>query len=271
VSQTSKILALAEKEVGYHEGKAGGHWNNDQKYSDETPGLTWSDKMAWCATFVSWLAYKTGVSDLFPRTASCATGVSWFKQRGRFSTYPAIGAQVFYGPNGGTHTGIVYDYDDTYIYTIEGNTNADGSAEGDGVYKKKRLRRSANTYGYGYPKYAEGIKSADPKFKDEAPKATTTPAPAKPSTPAKSTIVALNTAVKPGATHAQVKELQQLLVKAGYGPIKGAYTSYYGAETQKAVARFHNKNPKLKSAGKTYDPAIGAAGFKELQKEAGRK
>ncbi|MFJ6680599.1 peptidoglycan-binding protein [Streptomyces werraensis] len=89
--------------------------------------------------------------------------------------------------------------------------------------------------------------------------------------PAKSSIVALNSAVKPGATHAQVKELQQLLVKAGYGPIKGAYTTYYGPETQKAVARFHNKNPHLKSAGVSYDPVIGKKGFVELQKEAGRK
>lgn len=86
-----------------------------------------------------------------------------------------------------------------------------------------------------------------------------------------STIVALNSAVKPGATHAQVKELQQLLIKAGYGPIKGAYTTYYGPETQKAVARFHNKNPHLKSAGVSYDPVIGKKGFVELQKEAGRK
>jgi hypothetical protein len=222
---------------------------------------------------VSWLAYKAGVSDLFPRTASCATGVAWFKQRGRFSAYPARGAQVFFGKNGGTHTGIVVDYDEDpngYIYTIEGNTNANGSPEGDGVYKKKHLRKDAYVFGYGLPKYAEGIKAADPAFKGEAPKAEAKPAPAKP-TPAKSTIVALNKAVKPGATHAQVKELQQLLVKAGYGPIKGAYTSYYGAETQKAVARFHNKNPQYKAAGKSFDPAIGPSGFKHLQQEAGRK
>ncbi|MGW6600616.1 peptidoglycan-binding protein [Streptomyces sp. NPDC055036] len=97
-------------------------------------------------------------------------------------------------------------------------------------------------------------------------------APAKaPSAPPKSQIVSLNSAVKPGATHAQVKELQQLLVKAGYGPIRGAYTTLYGAETQKAVARFHNKNPHLKSAGVSYDPVIGKQGFVELQKEAGRK
>ncbi|MFF3249746.1 peptidoglycan-binding protein [Actinacidiphila glaucinigra] len=111
----------------------------------------------------------------------------------------------------------------------------------------------------------------------KAKKAGDKPAPSKPapSKPApskpRSSIVQLQAAVKPGARHAQVKELQQLLVKAGYGPIKGAYTTYYGPETEKAVARFHNKNPKLRSAGKTYDPVIGKKGFVELQKEAGRK
>ncbi|MFI5863572.1 peptidoglycan-binding protein [Streptomyces sp. NPDC051546] len=91
----------------------------------------------------------------------------------------------------------------------------------------------------------------------------------KPTTP--SSIVALNPAVKPGAKHAQVKELQQLLIAAGYGPIPGAYSTYYGPETQKAVARFHNKNPQYRAAGTSYDPAIGQRGFIELQKEAGRK
>ncbi|QAY15931.1 endolysin [Streptomyces phage Janus] len=95
-------------------------------------------------------------------------------------------------------------------------------------------------------------------------------APSKPA-PKPSTIVALNSAVKPGARHTQVKELQQLLIKAGYGPIPGAPSTYYGPETQKAVARFHNKNVHLRSAGKSYDPAIGKQGFVELQKEAGRK
>lgn len=96
-----------------------------------------------------------------------------------------------------------------------------------------------------------------------------TPAKPKPAPKPATKVVALNSAVKPGATHAQVKELQQLLVKAGYGPIKGAYTTYYGTETQKAVARFHKKNPHLASG--SYDPAIGPKGFVELQKEAGRK
>ncbi|AKY03336.1 endolysin [Streptomyces phage Aaronocolus] len=85
----------------------------------------------------------------------------------------------------------------------------------------------------------------------------------------KSTIVALNKAVKPGATHAQVAELQQLLIKAGYGPIPGAVTRYYGKNTGAAVARFYRKNKHLASS--SYDTAIGPKGFIELQREAGRK
>ncbi|MEU4111782.1 hypothetical protein [Streptomyces sp. NPDC027717] len=65
-TQAQKILAIARDEKGYHEGRKGGHWDNDQKYSDETPGLEWSDFQAWCATFVSWCAMKAGLADLQP-------------------------------------------------------------------------------------------------------------------------------------------------------------------------------------------------------------
>lgn len=175
MSKTADIIRIAKAEVGYREGRSNGRWNNKQKYSPAVPSLEWSQHQAWCATFVSWCAMKAGISELFPRTASTDTGARWFKQRKRWSEYPAIGAQVFYGHNGDmNHTGIVYDYDDTYVYTIEGNTNSSGSREGDGVYLKKRRRRDSYVQGYGYPNYPEGIKSADPKWKHAAPK----PAPA---------------------------------------------------------------------------------------------
>ncbi|MGA5019242.1 peptidoglycan recognition protein family protein [Streptomyces griseoincarnatus] len=108
-------------------------------------------------------------------------------------------------------------------------------------------------------------KAAEPEPAPEKPKA---PAP-KPKPKPASKIVSLNSAVKPGARHAQVKELQQLLVKAGYGPIKGAYTTFYGTETQKAVARFHDRNPAYRSG--LHDPRIGPKGFVALQKQAGRR
>lgn len=165
MTRAADVIAVAKAEVGVREGRSpSGHANNIQKYSPAVPGLEWSQGQAWCATFVSWCAMRADVRNLFPRTASCLTGVAWFKQRKRWSEYPAIGAQVFFGANGGSHTGLVYAYDRDYIYTVEGNTNATGSPEGDGVYYKKRARRDAYVYGYGYPAYSEGIVSADPAW-----------------------------------------------------------------------------------------------------------
>lgn len=166
-----QVIDSARTQVGVHEGKSNGRWNNRQRYSKEVPGLEWSDGQPWCATFVAWNAMKGGASDLYPRTASCDVGGNWFKSRGQWSEHPAVGAQVFYGtPRDLNHTGIVYAYDDDYIYAIEGNTNDSGSREGDGVYLKKRARRGANVIGYGYPAFPLGIQNADPKRQNLLPK-----------------------------------------------------------------------------------------------------
>ncbi|MFE9026221.1 peptidoglycan-binding protein [Streptomyces iakyrus] len=161
----AKLLALAKAEVGYREGYSGGRYNNKNKFSPAVPGLEWSNYQPWCQTFQSWLFLRAGLAKLAPVTASCAYATSWFKQRGRFSEYPAVGAQVLFGRNGGSHVGIVYAYDETYVYTYEGNTNDSGSAEGNGVYAKRRARRDSYLYGYGYPEFDEGSVSADPDAK----------------------------------------------------------------------------------------------------------
>lgn len=80
----------------------------------------------------------------------------------------------------------------------------------------------------------------------------------------------LESGTKPGKRSAQVKRLQRYLILAGYGPISGAYTTYYGENTENAVARFHKKNPEF-SDPKPYDSVIGPKGFEELQKQAAKK
>ncbi|WJN62958.1 endolysin [Streptomyces phage phiScoe25] len=277
-----KILAIAAGEVGTHEKRVGGHWVNDSKYNrwfGKIPGYAQDGYgWPWCAAFVSWVAHEAGHKDLYPKTASCSQGVAWFKGQGRFSEYPAIGAQVFFGANGGTHTGIVVSYTADTITTIEGNTNDGGSAEGDGVYRKTRQRKSSYVYGYGYPKFPEGIVSADPAWKSQAPKVPAKPAPAKPKPkpkpapkPAKrSPIYRLADAVKPGATHVQVADIQQLLLQLGY-KIPGAVTNFYGKNTEAAVALWHERNPKYKNYGLKRDTRIGPAGYIALQKQCGRR
>lgn len=165
-----KVVSTARAQVGYHEGFSGGHWNNIEKYAGEVPGLAWANGQPWCAVFVSWVALKSGAAALYPRTASCDVAGAWFKKDGRWSEYPAIGAQVFFGTASDfQHTGIVVGYDADNITTVEGNTNTSGSAEGDGVYLKTRPRRSAFVVGYGYPRFPEGIVSADPAYARSAP------------------------------------------------------------------------------------------------------
>lgn len=95
------------------------------------------------------------------------------------------------------------------------------------------------------------------------PKPAPKPAPA----PKPKRALILHKAVTPGGTDPQVRVLQQLLIDAGYGPIKGAPSDYYGENTQAAVARFHRENPKL-SSGTHPDVVIGRLGFKLLQEQA---
>jgi CHAP domain len=154
-------IDLANSQVGYQEGFSGGHWNNIQKYSPEVPGLEWSQGYAWCCVFVCWILYKLG-GLRFKAAAYTGTCIAYWQSIGRWSEYPAIGAQVFFGYNGCEHTGFVTAYDATTITTIEGNTNINGSAEGDGVYRKTHNRTDTYVFGYGYPEYEGGIQSADP-------------------------------------------------------------------------------------------------------------
>lgn len=272
----AKIIDIAKAEIGYHEGRSNGHWNNDQKYSKAVPGMAWSNFQAWCCTFVSWCAMQAGEASLYPRTASCLTAVSWFRQQKRFSEYPAIGAQIFFGSGGGSHTGIVTDYDSTYVYTVEGNTNAGGGAEGDGVYAKKRLRRDSYVYGYGYPKFAGGIKSADPAYAKEAPKpAPSKPAPSKPAPskpkPAPKPVVDLSNVVAAAkadpkaaqghTTHPADVKLVEAALKAE-GLLKASYAAdgSFGSLTVDAYTSWQRK------CGYTGSDADGIPGKESLTK-----
>ncbi|MFJ1704744.1 CHAP domain-containing protein [Kitasatospora sp. NPDC088346] len=159
------MIDKAKSWIGYREGPG-----NTNRFSQEMNRPAES----WCADFVSAVAKQTGNATRFPNTASCTVGRSWFKQRNRLSVYPAIGAQVFFGapgnPDGpgGTHTGVCIAYTNDTITVVAGNTNSDGSANGDGVYRRTYQRRSAYVESYGYPAYPEGLVCADPAWRGRA-------------------------------------------------------------------------------------------------------
>lgn len=247
MSGAASIISSAENEVGYHEGRdADGNWNNIQKYSENVPGLAWSDGEAWCATFMSWLAMVSGNAALYPRTASCSAGVDWFRSIGRFSEYPAVGAQVFYGPGGGSHTGLVVSFDDTHIHTVEGNTNDNGSAQGDGVYRQTRTRRDAYVYGYGYPRFAEGIVSADPAYGGKSSGSSPTPQP--PAQPVVSVANVINAAqTDPDAAQGHtshptdVKPVEAALAAEGLLDKAYAFDGSFGSLTVTAYAAWQRR------------------------------
>lgn len=161
-------LRIAKSQYGYHEGRTAGHWDNNQKFSDQLPNFAWSDGQPWCATFVQWCLWQVGVEvPTGARSASCSASVAAYRKAGRFSEYPGVGWQIFFGPGGGTHTGLVRHWDERYVYTVEGNTNEDGSPEGNGVYYKRYERLSPYVHGYGIPFYKGEADTPDPRWDGE--------------------------------------------------------------------------------------------------------
>lgn len=152
------MIAEAKKHLGFRE-----TGNNDTKFN------RWLGKIGgyphdgfgypWCHAFVSYCLWHSDNADCGPRTAGCAMGVDWFKQRGRFSQTPHVGDIVYYGKGGGTHVEIVVGVGPNSIQTIGGNTSGslDGVTffNGDGVYQKT-VQRGSRIFGYGHPQYSSG-------------------------------------------------------------------------------------------------------------------
>jgi hypothetical protein len=248
------VLGVAKSQVGTQETRNDGHWVNDSKYNKwygPIPGYARGGMdYPWCAVFVAWVADKAGAASLYPKTAGCETAVAWFKNKNRFSEYPAIGAQVFYGSGGGSHTGLVYAYDATYIYTVEGNTNTSGSAEGDGVYLKKRSRKDAYVYGYGYPAYPAGIVTADPTWKN-------------PSSPEDD--VALTT-----DDIAKIADAVFKKIAAGDGVLEGAdLQRIWSADAVPAARPPYHNTDYFKADGKTPNNTNWTAGYTQQTQTEG--
>ena len=174
-----EFVAMAASQVGTMEGRdANGNWNNITKYG------TWygMNGVAWCGIFVSWVAFMVGaLGTLVPKYASCFVGLKWFRARDQSGYWPPQPGDIFikrvYNPGAWNadpdgwateHTGIVEKYlGGGRIQTIEGNTNNNGSAQGNGVYRLIRQdSENGKAFIYCRPKWA--------------PEPAPAPAPAKP-------------------------------------------------------------------------------------------
>ena len=171
------VIRIAKTQVGYHEkdnasdldsftSKSDGKGNFtkyardfDEKwptfYNGKKQGFDYCEiTNDWCHVMASLEnggtvddARETLCQPIKSMGAGCTQSAAYYKAAGRWSEYPKIGAQIYFGQY--DHTGIVINYDSVYVYTIEGNTSK-GMVE-EKVYK----RRDDYVLGYGYPKYAE--------------------------------------------------------------------------------------------------------------------
>lgn len=116
-----------------------------------------SDRVEWCACFVSWCADQCGYIDrgVIPKFAGCGIGVDWFKNKSQWrdgSAVPESGMIIFFDwpdENGvldgnSDHVGIVEKVEGNRVYTIEGNS-------GDVCQRNSYPVGYSNILGYGTP------------------------------------------------------------------------------------------------------------------------
>lgn len=116
---------------------------------------------AWCDTFVDWCmvkAYGIKAKELiYGWSAYTPTSAGYFKNNSRWHKSAQKGDVIFFKDKNGNicHTGLVYDADSTYVYTVEGNTSFESglSANGGAVAKKRYRRDYLRIAGYGRPDY----------------------------------------------------------------------------------------------------------------------
>ena len=175
-----KVIKIAKAEIGYLEKASNSNLdsktlnagrNNYTKYAkdlDNIPGFYNGKKNGypWCDVFLDHCFVKAYGVDNAKRLlcqpnkslgAGCQYSMNYYKTKGQLKTTPKIGDQIFFFDSAGkvNHTGLVYDVDISYVYTIEGNTSSASGvvANGGGVFAKKYKRDYARIAGYGRPAY----------------------------------------------------------------------------------------------------------------------
>ena len=137
---SKKVLAVAAREIGYHEG-AGKH----NKYG-EWFGM---DNVAWCMEFVQWVYDQAGMP-LPYKTPSCGALLRWYQKNDPecITKDPIPGSIVifdFAGTGSTTdHTGLFVSRTQLKVTSIDGNTSAINQANGGWVQEKTRSITYAN-------------------------------------------------------------------------------------------------------------------------------
>lgn len=143
-----RVLDIAATQVGVREHGRNRGPEVDSYWRDiglDAGGLTLHPvgvPKAWCAAFVSAMVKRAADALGMPAPIHLTAGVFTLDERAppAMRTLHPVAGSIFIKA-GHSHTGLVTAIDDDgTIKTVEGNTDPDGSAEGDGVYARTRRR-----------------------------------------------------------------------------------------------------------------------------------
>lgn len=170
MGKTAEFIVAAAK---YYEGqkeKTGNSGFQSPNFEKELASVGWQKSYAWCAYFTKLIytkAYKADaklskiVRDRFNGGALATYNNAKADGIFKVSDLPVVGAIVVWqhGNSGNGHVGIVISFDlkTNTMYCIEGNTNANGSREGDQVaikartIKRDRTASGLNLKGFIHP------------------------------------------------------------------------------------------------------------------------
>lgn len=138
-----QLQTIYQSQVGVREQ---GGANRGAQVEQYLAAVNFGPGYAWCAAFVSWCYQQVDIDH--PRSAwvpSYALAENLIYKRGEFiRQLPQSGDAFliwFDRLKRPAHIGFVEKWQAKWVITVEGNTNDDGSREGDGVYRKRRLQR----------------------------------------------------------------------------------------------------------------------------------
>ncbi|TFB28492.1 peptidoglycan-binding protein [Pedobacter alluvionis] len=125
-------MCIAKNEVGVRE--LSGH-NDGPRVAAYLYYVDVEEGSAWCAAFVSWVFSQAGYAA--PRSPWSPALFPFDKRTEQIR--PAVVFGIYFSNlKRIAHCGLVERQEGDWLITIEGNTNMEGSREGDGVYRKRR-------------------------------------------------------------------------------------------------------------------------------------
>ena len=169
-------MAIAQNEIGYLEKKTNacledkianaGAGNFTKYWAVMAPSL---QGQPWCQCWINYI-FRAAYGDAKAKemlyspggwsyyTPTCA---GYFAANGAWYSSPEIGDIIYFKNSVRIcHVGMVYNVDNDYVYTVEGNTSSKNNTvvpNGGGVFAKKYLKTNSSIAGYGRPKYPQYV------------------------------------------------------------------------------------------------------------------